>query len=138
MATATIGVDCQVILDGTGYWIEPRSYVVQRPRVRKATIVRGGGERYVDAGPGRREWSFVVLALNDIKRYDGRPTAISGEQYRDALVASYNKVAQALAFTDPFGVAFSVRFDDYIERIKDLRTQLTLPAYFIDVRLVEV
>ncbi len=135
---ARIGVDCQVIIDGTGYWIEPRSYMVQRPRVRKATIVRGGGERYVDAGPGRREWSFLVLALNDIKRYDGKPTSITGQQYRDALVASYNKVATVLSYTDVHGDTWSVHFDDYREQIKDLRTQLTQPAYYIDVRLVEV
>ena len=61
---ATIGLDCQLILDGTGYFIEPQSYSMARPRVRSSTYNRvpanaathaGAGERYVDQGPGKRE-----------------------------------------------------------------------------------
>ncbi len=131
---ATIGVDCQVVLDGVGYWVEPHSYRVHRPRLRQASVTSGGGERYVDAGPGKRVWSFTVLALNDLTRYDGQPTGVSGQQYRDALVASYGK-SGALAFVDLEGIAWSVRFDDLVEAIPDPRTQLTGPSYLLDVEL---
>ena len=134
---ALIGVDCQVILDGTGYWIEPRSYSVHRPRVRKAAITKGGGERYVDAGPGKRVWAFTILAVNDLVRYDGQPVGLSGQQFRDALLASYARVATTLSFTDPHGVSWTVRFDDYAEDVRDVRTQLSSPSYLCRVELVE-
>jgi len=133
---ATVGLDCQVVLDGVGYWIEPHSYRIHRPRLRMANVTSGGGERYVDAGPGKRVWSFTVLAVNDLLRYDGRPTAWTGQQYRDELAASYAK-SGALQFVDPHGVAWSVHFDDLVETLPDLRTQLTSPSYLLDVELVE-
>lgn len=133
---ATIGVDCQVVLDGSGYWIEPHSYRVHRPRLRKASVTSGGGERYVDAGPGKRVWSFTILGVNDLLRYDGQPTGMTGQQYRDGLVASYAK-SGTLAFVDPHGVSWTVHFDDLVEALPDLRTQLTSPSYLLDVELVE-
>ena len=45
-----IGVDCEIILDGTGYFVEPHTYAMKRPRTRKATITKGNQERYVDSG----------------------------------------------------------------------------------------
>ena len=134
---ATIGIDCQVILDGQGYWIEPHSYEMQRPRLRKAAVTKGGGERYVDQGPGKRVWSFTVLAVNDLLRYDGKPTGLTGQQYRDALLASYARVGATLGFTDPHGSAYTVRFDGYAESLRDVRTQLTSPGYLCHVELVE-
>ncbi len=120
---ATIGVDCQVVLDGTGYWIERHSYRLHRPRLRRASVTAGGGERYVDAGPGKRVWAFTVLA-------------VSGQGYRDSLVASYAR-SGPLSFVDPHGVAWSVHFDDLVERLPDPRTQLTGPSYLLDIELVE-
>src|SRR5450755_792379 len=74
---ATIGIDCELILDGTGYFIKPGTYRVQQPRIRKTTVRADGGLAYVDLGPGKRVWSMVLLCLNDLARYDGTPT---GEQ----------------------------------------------------------
>jgi hypothetical protein len=108
-----------------------------RPRVRKAAITKGGGERYVDAGPGKRVWAFTILAVNDLVRYDGQLVGLSGQQFRDALLASYAKVATTLSFTDPHGVSWTVRFDDYVEEVRDLRTQLTSASYLCRVELVE-
>src|SRR5579883_975511 len=96
---ATIGVDCQVVLDGTGYWIERHSYRLHRPRLRRASVTVGGGERYVDAGPGKRVWAFTVLAVNELVRYDGRPTGVSGQGYRDSLVASTRAAARSPSWT---------------------------------------
>jgi len=134
---ANVGVDCQVALDGMGYWLAPHSYHVQRPRLRKATVLASGAERYVDAGPGKRVWLFTVLAANDLARYDGRPTGLTGQQYRDALVASYTTIG-VLPFVDPHGVAWQVRFDHLVESVPDPRTALTGPGYLLAVELVEV
>lgn len=134
---ATVGVDCQIVLDGQGYWVEPHTYTMHRPRIRKATITKGGGERYVDAGLGKRVWAFTVLAVNELLRYDGRPVGVTGEGYRDALLASYAKVATTLIYSDPNKVSYTVRFDDYSEAIRDLRTQLVSPSYLCRVELVE-
>jgi hypothetical protein len=136
MSAVNVGLDCQLALDGAGYWVEPHSYKVSRPRLRKASVTLGGGERYVDVGPGKRVWSFTVLALNDLTRYDGQPTGLSGQQYRDALLASYAKTG-VLPFIDPYGATWSVHFDDLSEAIADLRTQLITPAYLLAVELVE-
>jgi hypothetical protein len=133
---ATIGVDCQVVLEGTGYWIERHSYRLHRPRLRRANVTAGGGERYVDVGPGKRVWAFTVLAVNELVRYDGRPTGVSGQGYRDSLVASYAR-SGPLSFVDLHGVAWSVHFDDLVERLPDPRTQLTGPSYLLDIELVE-
>lgn len=142
----TIAQDCQVILDGTGYFIEPQSYVMDRPRVRKADYTRqpaaagaGVGERYVDFGPGKREWTFTVVAYQAIRKYDGTFVALSGQQYRDALHASYQKVNTTLQFTDPLGTVWTVHFDNLAETIIDVRQQADNESlqYLCTVALVE-
>jgi hypothetical protein len=122
----TIGLDCEVILDGTGYFIKPASFAVKQPRIRKATVRADGGESYVDLGPGRREWSMIVLCINDLLKYDGTPTGLTGQQYRDALRASYTgSVGTTIQFTDPLnGLAVAVHFDSYEETIRDLHSQI--------------
>ncbi len=133
----TVSVDCQIILDGTGYLVKPGSYRLERPRIRRATVRADGNTSYVDLGPGRRIWRFTVLALNDLAQYDGTPTGLTGQQYRDALWASYTKVATMLSFTDPQGLTAQVHFDELTERIADLRSQHVGVSYELDVTLVE-
>lgn len=133
---ANVGIDCQVSLDGTGYWLERGGYRVRRPRLRRATVTTGGAERYADLGPGKRVWQFTVLALDGLARYDGRPTGLSGQHYRDLLAASYGKIGP-LPFIDPHGVTWSVHFDDLVESMPDPRTQVSGPAYLLAVTLVE-
>lgn len=122
---ATIGQDCELILDGTGYFIKPGTYKMQQPRVRKATVRADGGVSYVDLGPGKRIWSMIVLCMNDLVKYDGSSTAVSGQQYRDALRSSYlNSVGTTLQFTDPLnGTSISIHFDSYAEEVYDLHIQ---------------
>ncbi len=134
----TIRVDCELTLDGTGYLVKPGTYLLERPRVRRATVRADGNESYVDLGPGKRAWRFTVLALNDLAKYDGTPTGLTGQQYRDALWASYAKVATALSFTDPQGQTAQVHFDDLVEHVADLRSQQVGVSYELDVALVEV
>ena len=115
----TIGLDCMLILDGNGFWIEPSTYLVKRPRVRSAalnrTIAAGGlgvGERNVDFGPAKREWLFTVVAFQAMKDYAGRTVSTTGQQYRDQLTTSYEKVNTILVFTDPHSINWNVRFDN--------------------------
>src|SRR5690348_7243638 len=100
----TLGVDCQVILDGVGYFVEPHTYAMKRTRLRKASVVKGGGERYVDLGPGKREWQLVVLCLNQLTDYSGQLLPTTGRALRESLRASYEKVpaggVPTLAFVD--------------------------------------
>ena len=126
----TIGVDCMIILDGTGYWIEPGSYLVSRPRVFHAQLTRApasGGqgvtERVVDFGPQKREFSFIVVAFQAIKDYSGNFVTSTGQAYRDALTASYEKVSTVLSFVDPHNVTWNVRFDQLSEELADIRAQ---------------
>ncbi len=121
----TIGVDAEVIIDGSGYFVRPRSYKMQQPRIRKATVRADGGQAYVDLGPGRRTWTLTILCVNDQLKYDGTPTNISGQQYRDALRASYTgSVGTTIQFIDPLSSApISVHFDSYSELVYDLRVQ---------------
>jgi hypothetical protein len=122
---ATIGIDCELILDGNGYFIKPGTYRVQQPRIRKATVRADGALAYVDLGPGKRVWSMTVLCLNDLTRYDGTPTGITGQQYRDALHASYTgSIGTSLLYSDPLNTtAVAVHFDFYKEGIADLHIQ---------------
>lgn len=122
---ATIGQDCEVILDATGYFVKPGTYQMQQSRLRKITIRADGGESYVDLGPGRRNWSLVILCLNDLLRYDGHPTGLTGQQYRDALRTSYlNSVGTTIQFQDPLNsTAVAVHIDRYSERVYDLHFQ---------------
>ncbi len=143
----TIGQDCEIILDGTGYFIKPGTYKMKQPRVRKATVRADGGESYVDLGPGKRVWSMTVLCMNDLVKYDGSPTGVVGQQYRDALRSSYlNSVGTTLQFTDPLnGAAITTHFDSYAEQVYDLHIQQVslstsgLPAlsYEVAIELVE-
>jgi hypothetical protein len=122
---ATIGIDCELILDGNGYFVKPGSYRMIQPRIRKATVRADGGESYVDLGAGKRTWSMVILCLNDLLRYDGSPGGLSGQQYRDALRASYlASTGTTLQFSDPLnGSPVAVHFDYYAEAVFDLHMQ---------------
>lgn len=122
----TVGLDCEVVIDGTGYFVRPGSFSVKQPRIRKATVRADAGESYVDLGPGRREWSMIILCINDLLKYDGTPTGLTGEQYRDALRTSYtNSAGTTINFTDPLsGTAIPVHFDSYEELIHDLHSQI--------------
>lgn len=121
--TYAIGQNCEVILDGTGYFIKPGTYIVHQPRIRKATIRADGSQAYVDLGPGKRIWKFVIICLNDLTAYDQTPTGLTGQQYRDALRTSYATVNATINFTDPTGTVIAVHFDDYAEHIRDLHSQ---------------
>lgn len=122
---ASIGIDCEIILDGSGYFIKPGTYKMKQPRVRKATVRADGGESYIDLGPGKRVWSMIVLCINDLLRYDGTSTGLTGQQYRDALRASYtNSVGTTISFSDPLNnTAVPVHFDSYAELVYDLHVQ---------------
>lgn len=122
---ATIGIDCELLLDGTGYFIKPGTYKMKQPRVRKATVRADNGESYVDLGPGKRTWSMIVLCMNDLLKYDGTATGLTGQQYRDALRISYTgSIGTTLQFTDPLnGTPIAVHFDSYAEVIYDLHFQ---------------
>lgn len=143
----TIGLDAEVIIDGTGYFVRPKSYKMQQPRIRKTTVRADGGQSYVDLGPGRRVWSMTVLCLNDQLKYDGTPTGLTGQQYRDALRASYtNSTGTTIQFIDPLnGTPVAVHFDSYSELVYDLRVQQVALAagaapalsYEVEIVLVE-
>ncbi len=145
---ATIGIDCELILDGTGYFIKAGTYHLQQPRIRKMTVRADGGLSYVDLGPGKRIWSMVVLCLNDLLRYDGTPTGWTGQQYRDVLHASYsNSTGTTLQFSDPTNTTvIPVHFDIYKEAISDLHMQQISLAtggtpglsYEVTIELIEV
>jgi hypothetical protein len=137
----TIGVDCQVILDGVGYFVEPHAYAMKRARVRKAQVTKGGGERYVDLGPAKREWHMTLLCLNQLTDYTGQSLPATGKALRDSLRASYEKVpaggVMTLGYTDLDGASYQVHFDDFEELVRDPRSQLTSPSYHCAIVLVE-
>jgi hypothetical protein len=145
---ATIGTDCQLILDGFGYFIEPASYKVQRARVRRADATgvaavgsspgSGAGEIYVDRGPGKREFDFIVVCFNAMKDYAGNTISTTGQQLHDQLQLTYNKVNTQLAFTDPAGNPWTVWFDDLVEELSDVRSQVDGCQWYMHVTLVEV
>jgi hypothetical protein len=122
----SIGLDCELILDGTGYFIKPGSYLVKQPRIRHSSYRADGSLAYIDLGPGKRSWSMTILAHNDLQAYDGNIINLSGQQYRDALRASYsNNIGGSINFNDPLnGTAIPVHFDSYEERITDLHSQI--------------
>ncbi len=144
---AVIGQDCEILLDNTGYFVRPKSYKMHQPRIRKATVRADGGQSYVDLGPGRRVWSMIILCLNEQIKYDGTPTGLTGQQYRDALRASYTgSVGTTIQFVDPLnGLAVAVHFDSYTELVHDLRVQQVALAtggtvalsYEVEIVLVE-
>ncbi len=144
---ASIGVDCEIIIDGTGYFVKPGMYQVRQPRIRHMVYRADGSLSYVDLGPGRRTWSMTILASNELLKYDGTLTGITGQQYRDALHNSYtSNVGTTVNFTDPLsGTPVAVHFDNYEEKIIDLHTQIISLAaggsagasYEITITLVE-
>jgi hypothetical protein len=144
---ATIGIDCEIILDGTGYYIKANSYNMRQPRIREMTMRADGGASYVDLGPGKRVWSMTILCLNDLARYDGAATGKTGQQYRDALRTSYSASAgTTINYSDPLNSGpIAVHFDSYSERILDLHAQVIALAtggslattYEVSIELVE-
>lgn len=143
---ATIGVDCEVIIDSNPFWVKPLSYKVKRPRISKAQYRADGTLSYVDIGPGKREWSMVILCKNELLRYDGVATGVSGETYRTNLLNSYvNNVAATIVFNDPKNNTFNVYFTHYEETILDLKSQIiplstggsVAPSYEVAITLLE-
>ena len=125
-----IAFDCEVIIDGTGFFIKPGSYTVKQPRIREAKYRADGSLSYVDLGPGRRTWTMVILAVNELRRYDGSTVSMTGQQFRDALRSSYtSNVGTTINFVDPLsGGAIPVHFDFYEEMIIDLHSQIIAAA----------
>jgi hypothetical protein len=88
---------------------------------------------------------MVILCVNDLLKYDGTSTGLTGQTYRDALIASYSKVAQTVTFQDPLGTSIQVHFDGYGEHALDLHAQqVTLAtgsglsnSYLVAIELVE-
>ena len=144
-AIAAPGVDYEVGIDNNGFFVQPGTFSMKWPRVRRATVRADGGEGYVDLGPGKRAWSMVILCINDLNTYDGTSTGLTGQNYRDSLVASYSKVAQTIPFQDPLGSSFQVHFDEYAEHTPDLHVQQVQLAtggvlsnsYLVAIELVE-
>lgn len=139
---ALIGTDCALILDGTGYFVDPISYAESRPRVHAATVTQGG-IRFADLGPAKRQWTFTILAHQDMRNYAGEFVSMTGEQYRAALKASYEKLS-ALSFTDPRGDTYTVYLTDMTYQIEDISAQATSDSgppgdlqYSIHVTLLE-
>jgi hypothetical protein len=126
----TIGTDCELILDGTGYFIKPGSYLVKQPRIRHTSYRADGSLAYVDLGPGKRIWSMIILARNELPRYDGALTGVTGQQYRDALRNSYiNNIGATITYIDPLNsTGIAVHFDNYQESIHDLHSQIIAAA----------
>lgn len=91
----------------------------------------------LDRGPNQRVWKMDIQCLNTLKRYDGTGMGAVGQQLRDQLHASYEKVATLLDFTDPEGYAFQVVFTDLVETIADLRTQVLGLDYTATITLTE-
>jgi len=122
---ATIGYDCEIIIDGTGYFLKPESYAIQQSRISQATYRADGSLSYVDNGIGKRTWSMVVLAINELKKYDGSQAATTGQQFRDALRTSFSaSPGTTLSYTDPFNVTSTIHFDDYKETLINLHSQI--------------
>ncbi len=62
--------------------------------------------------------------MNDLLKYDGTSTGLTGQQYRDALKTSYtSSIGTTINFTDPLGNVIAVHFDSYSELVHDLHVQ---------------
>ena len=142
----TVGVDCSVVIDSVGYFVKPISYKMQQQRIRHVSYRADGSLAYVDLGPGKRVWSMTILARNELLRYDGAPTGLTGQQYRDALRASYTgHIGTTITFIDPLGASIAAHFDNYIENVIDLKSQIIGPgsggsagvSYEIHIELME-
>lgn len=143
----TIGVDAEIGLDNHGYFIKPGTYQIKQPRIRHTSYRADGSLSYADLGPGKRLWSMTILARNDLHRYDGTSTGMTGQQYRDALRSSYtSNIGTTINFTDPLSSsAIPVHFDNYVERILDLHSQIisastggsTSASYEVSIELLE-
>src|SRR5436305_985504 len=106
-----IGSNCEVIIDGTGYFIVPESYIIKQPRISKEQYRADGTLSYVDIGAGKREFLMMILAKNDLYGYDGVLTGVSGQTYRDNLRSSYtSNIATTIVFKDPTNTSINVYF----------------------------
>ncbi len=143
----TVGTDCQLIIDGNGYFIEPHSYQVIRPRVRRTDLLgqaaspvspgAGSGERYIDRGLAKREWKFIVVAFNNLTTYTGSVETTTGQTLHDQLQFTYNKVNVTIAFIDPNGITWNTHFDDMVEELVDVRSQVDGLQWYLHCTFVE-
>jgi len=142
-----IGYDCEVILDSQGYFIKPGSYTVKQPRIRETKYRADGSLSYVDLGPGKRTWTMTILAVNELRRYDGTTIGTTGQQFRDALRSSYtSNVGTTINFIGPLNESMiPIHFNNYSETIVNLHSQIIAIAsggsigasYEIHIELIE-
>jgi len=142
-----VGTDCQLVLDTFGYFIEPHSYQVIRPRVARTDLLgqaaspvspgAGSGERYIDRGPAKREWKFIIVAFNNLTTYTGAVETTTGEALHDQIQTSYNKVNTVLPFVDPNNASWNVHFQDLVEELVDVRSQVDGLQWYLHCTLVE-
>ena len=95
-----------ITLDGYKYAVESGSYVRSWARQFTATLAANIVElNFVDKGPGIKTYDFTLILntwLPDSEPYKDGITQTIAEQIAN-LEASYEKVATALNFLDPFG-----------------------------------
>ena len=114
-----------MIIDSNGFFIVPNSYIVKQPRIRKASYRADGTLAYVDLGPGKRLFSMIIICKNQLLKYDGTTISTTGQQFRDNLKSSYtSNIATTITFKDPTNTSINVYFDNYQEKILDLKSQI--------------
>lgn len=122
---ATINYDAEIILNGVGYFVKPNSYSVKQHRISHSKYRADGGLAYTDSGVGKRTWAMTILAVNELKKYDGSIVTTTGQQFRDALRSAFTASAgTTYTYTDPFNTPFTVHFDGYEEFVLNIHSQI--------------
>ncbi len=131
-----------VVIDGNKYAVAQGTYIRKWQRQFTATLVANIVElNFVDRGPGIKTYNFTLIICTwptDSQPYKDGITQSIDQQIAN-LEASYIKVATAIQFLDPFGVAPTlggVYFTNLNESVPVYST-VEKPYVLMDIELIE-
>ncbi len=131
-----------VVIDGKKYAVSQGTYIRKWQRQFTATLVANIVElNFIDRGPGIKTYNFTLILTawpsNSLPYKDGVVETV--DQQISNLETSYQKVATAIQFIDPFGNAPSlggVYFTNLNESLPVYST-VERPYVLMDVELIE-
>lgn len=75
--------------------------------------------------------------FNNLTTYTGAVETTTGEALHDQIQTSYNKVNTVLPFVDPNNASWNVHFQDLVEELVDVRSQVDGLQWYLHCTLVE-
>ena len=109
----TIGANCNVIMNGQGFYIKEGGYTRSKKRIHTRRITKTGAMTYTDLGPLWNEFEFTLsIYSGELFNTQATPTEL-----RNAVWEMYQGVNSPITLVTPTNETFSCLFNDLKEKM---------------------